>query len=130
MNAEYMANATKENARQLQNTLYLAAKENPKRKFHALYDKVFRKDILQEAWARVKTNRRSAGIDGVTLGVILHLFQSLSCTISKYKKAQFLSIIIEKLGFYRFVNQKFCNPVDARAYPINTKIIALSSFYH
>jgi hypothetical protein len=62
VNAEYTANATNENARQLQNTLYLAAKENPKRKFHALYDKVFRKDILQEAWARVKINRGSAPV--------------------------------------------------------------------
>lgn len=71
MNAEYTANATNENARQLQNTLYLAAKENPTRKFHALYDKVFRKDILQEAWTRVKTNRGSAGIDGQTIEFIV-----------------------------------------------------------
>ncbi|RKN59704.1 group II intron reverse transcriptase/maturase [Paenibacillus ginsengarvi] len=67
MNAEYTANATNENARQLQNTLYLAAKANPKRKFHALYDKLFRKDILWEAWTRVKTNRGSAGVDGQTI---------------------------------------------------------------
>ncbi len=71
MNAENTANATNENARQLQNTLYLAAKENPTRKFHALYDKVFRKDILQEAWTRVKTNRGSAGIDGQTIEFIV-----------------------------------------------------------
>jgi retron-type reverse transcriptase len=67
VNAEYTANATNENARQLQNTLYLAAKANPKRKFHALYDKLFRKDILWEAWTRVKTNRGSAGVDGQTI---------------------------------------------------------------
>ncbi|MBD0384705.1 hypothetical protein [Paenibacillus sedimenti] len=71
MNAEYSANATNENARQLQNTLYLAAKENPKCKFHALYDKVFRKDILQEAWIRVKANRGSAGVDGQTIEFIV-----------------------------------------------------------
>jgi RNA-directed DNA polymerase len=71
VNAEYTANATNENARQLQNTLYLAAKEKPKRKFHALYDKVFRKDILQEAWARVKTNRGGAGIDRQTIEFIV-----------------------------------------------------------
>jgi len=71
VNAEYTANATNEKARQLQNTLYLAAKGNPKRKFHALYDKVFRKDILQEAWTRVKTNRGSAGIDRQTIEFIV-----------------------------------------------------------
>ncbi|CAG7655090.1 reverse transcriptase domain-containing protein [Paenibacillus allorhizosphaerae] len=71
MNAEYTANATNENARQLQNTLYLAAKENPKRKFHALYDKVFRKNILWEARMRVKTNRGSAGVDLQTIDFIV-----------------------------------------------------------
>lgn len=67
MNAGHTANATNENARRLQNTLYLAAKANPKRKFHALYDKVFRKDVLWEAWNRVKNNRGGAGIDGQTI---------------------------------------------------------------
>jgi RNA-directed DNA polymerase len=74
VNAEHTANATNENARRLQNTLYLAAKANPKRKFHALYDKIFRKDVLREAWLRVKKNRGSAGVDGQTIESIVQTY--------------------------------------------------------
>lgn len=66
MNAQ-KANNTIEKVRQLQRKLYLAAKGNNKRKFHALYDKVCRQDILKEAWKRVKSNGGAGGIDGVKL---------------------------------------------------------------
>lgn len=66
MNAQ-KANNTIEKVRQLQRKLYLAAKENSKRRFHALYDHVFRKDILQEAWKRVKANGGAGGIDNITI---------------------------------------------------------------
>jgi group II intron reverse transcriptase/maturase len=56
-----------ERIRELQRKLYAAAKQNPKRKFHALYDRIHRVDILWEAWRRVRANRGSAGIDGETL---------------------------------------------------------------
>lgn len=65
------ANYTKAKVQQLQNTLYLAAKAGPKRKFHALYDKVHREDILQEAWRRVRSNGGSAGVDRVTIQYII-----------------------------------------------------------
>jgi len=61
------ANNTKEKVRELQRKLYLAAKLNSKRKIHALYDKVYRKDILEEAWRRVKANGGAGGIDRVTI---------------------------------------------------------------
>lgn len=67
MNAVKSANYTKGKVRELQRTLYLAAKANAKRRFHALYDKVCRTDVKWEAWKRVKANRGSAGIDGVTI---------------------------------------------------------------
>ncbi|WP_242837310.1 hypothetical protein [Alkaliphilus transvaalensis] len=65
MNAN-KANNTKEKVRKLQRKLYLAAKLNNKRRFHALYDKVYRKDILIEAWKRVKANGGVGGIDQMT----------------------------------------------------------------
>lgn len=67
MNAVKSANYTQVKVRELQRTLYLAAKANAKRRFHALYDKVYRTDVMWEAWKRVKANRGSAGVDGMTI---------------------------------------------------------------
>jgi group II intron reverse transcriptase/maturase len=56
--------------RYLQRRLWAAAKRSPDRRFHALLDRIWRDDILQEAWQRVKRNRGSAGVDRVTLAEI------------------------------------------------------------
>jgi len=64
------ANHTMTKARQLQRALYVAAKRSAGRRFHALYDKVYREDILARAWAEVKANRGAAGVDGQTLADI------------------------------------------------------------
>ncbi len=60
-------NNSKEKVRQLQNKLYLTAKKCDSRRFHALYDKVYRTDILFEAWKRVKANEGSSGVDGISI---------------------------------------------------------------
>ncbi|MCI6467558.1 MAG: group II intron reverse transcriptase/maturase [Faecalicatena sp.] len=60
-------NNSKEKVRQLQNKLYLTAKKCDSRRFHALYDKVYRTDILFEAWKRVKANKGSSGVDGISI---------------------------------------------------------------
>lgn len=68
MNAKKMANYTnKVKAQELWKTLYLCAKESKTRRFHALYDKIYRSDILWEAWQRVRRKRGSGGVDSQTL---------------------------------------------------------------
>lgn len=59
-----------DNARKLQRTLYRVAKCEPQRQFTSLYDKVYRADILMEAWRRVKANGGAAGIDKATVAAI------------------------------------------------------------
>ena len=59
-----------EKSRQLQRNLYLAAKKDKQRRFHALYDRIFRLDILWRAWKEVRENKGSAGIDNITFEMI------------------------------------------------------------
>jgi group II intron reverse transcriptase/maturase len=51
----------------LQHALYRAAKADPGRRFHALWDKIYRRDILRRAWVKVRENNGAAGIDRITL---------------------------------------------------------------
>ncbi len=56
--------------RALQRVLYRAAKQDPARRFHALYDHVARSDILWRAWSDVRANRGAPGVDGLTIDAV------------------------------------------------------------
>jgi RNA-directed DNA polymerase len=53
--------------RQLQIRLWMCAKRSRTRRFHALYDRIYRSDVLWKAWMRVRSNKGAAGVDAITL---------------------------------------------------------------
>lgn len=64
------ANNPKEKVRELQRRLWACAKRSRTRRFHALYDRIWRDDVLEEAWRRVQSNRGGAGVDQTTIADI------------------------------------------------------------
>jgi group II intron reverse transcriptase/maturase len=59
-----------DNVERLQRRLGAAAKRHQERRFHALYDRIWRSDVLTEAWKRVRRNRGAAGVDKQTIAAI------------------------------------------------------------
>jgi retron-type reverse transcriptase len=76
----------------LQRVLYRCAKQDGDRRFHAVYDKVARSDVLWKAWGDVRANRGAAGVDGITIDHVV-----------RYGVGDFLDELAVKLraGTYR-----------------------------
>src|ERR1700737_5064484 len=62
-----MTNNPVEKLHKLQGRLWVCAKSSKTRRFHALYDRIYRSDVLWEAWKRVRSNKGAAGVDETTL---------------------------------------------------------------
>jgi len=60
-------NNPKDKVRELQRTLWACAKRKRTRRFHALYDRILRDDVLKEAWKRVRQNAGAPGVDGMSI---------------------------------------------------------------
>ena len=75
----------------MQHALYRAAKADPGRRFHVLYDKVRRRDVLWRAWAAVRSNNGAPGIDKVTLAAV-----------EEYGVARLLDELASELGEGRY----------------------------
>ena len=89
---------SKEKVRQLQIKLYLTAKKCDSRRFHALYDKVYRDDVLFEAW-----NGKSMGSSGVV------------CRIED----------IEKIGIEKYLTDIKAELTDGRYKPSPVKRVMI-----
>ena len=63
--------------RQLRRTLYCKSKQEKEVRFHSLYDKVYRKDVLLEAWRQVKANKGAPGIDGKAIDEVIVMGEEL-----------------------------------------------------
>ena len=64
------ARTREDKVRRLQRRLWIAAKQAPGRRFHALYDRIHRSDVLWEAWERVRRNRGAAGLDAQSIAAV------------------------------------------------------------
>jgi len=106
----------RDKVRQLQRQLWAAAKRAPGRRFHALYDHIWRRDVLQEAWKRVRRNRGAAGVDGQSIG-----------GVEQYGVDRFLDDLSAKLqaGEYRaqVVRRRYIPKADGRRRPLGIPTI-------
>jgi group II intron reverse transcriptase/maturase len=97
--------------RQLRRRLWSAAKRQPGRRFHALLDRICRRDVLWEAWRRVRQNRGAAGVDHQTLA-----------DVEQYGVERFLETLAVQLraGTYRpcAVKRRYIPKADGRERPL------------
>lgn len=72
--------------RQLRLKLYQKAKKEPAFRFYALYDRVYRMDVLRAAWRQVGKRRKAAGIDGVRAEMILEQEQGVETFLAEIQE--------------------------------------------
>ena len=108
-----MSLVTPSKVQKLQRTLYVKAKSEAGFKFYSLYDKVYRPDVMREAWKRVKANGGSAGADGVTFEAIEEACRSqyqmeelglilTSTIINSFFHQDILSLSVGRSGYRHF----------------------------
>lgn len=90
---------------ELRGALYRKAKKEPKFRFYALYDRIYRRDVLEAAWNRVASNGGGAGVDGVRIADLknqangaITLLDELHCELKekRYKPQAVRRVMIPK----------------------------------
>jgi hypothetical protein len=96
--------AVQDNVQALQRTLYRAAKADPGRRFHALYDKVHRRDVLWRAWVspllcNVYLNRLDRSWKAKGVGRLVRYADDLVVMCATRKEAEYaLGLLTDLLG--------------------------------
>ena len=111
MSVSRRTNDPVDKVRRLQRRLFTSAEESPRRRFHALYDRIWRGDVLLEAWKRVRSNGGAAGVDGETLSAI-----------EQQGVSEFLADLQERLRTGRYrphpVRRQYIPKPDGRRRPL------------
>ena len=71
----------------LRQKLYHKAKREPRFRFYALYDRIYRPDVLRAAWARVAANDGAPGVDGVSIKQVQNSAQGVDGFLEEIQKA-------------------------------------------
>ena len=117
MNAEDANNIKYvDKTQELYEKLYLAAKKSKTRRFHALYDKVYRMDLLDKAWNQVKVNKGAAGIDNESI-------QDIMVNGEELVLAEIQQILKEGKYRPRKVKRVYIPKVDGRKRPLGIPTI-------
>jgi RNA-directed DNA polymerase len=96
-----------EKVARLRQKLYWKAKREPRFRFYALYDRMYREDVLEAAWEQVRRNNGAPGPDGVTIDQIVDseggpeaLVKELheELRTKRYRPQAVLRVMVEKPG--------------------------------
>jgi RNA-directed DNA polymerase len=120
-----MASNKTPTVQQRQRTLYRKAKQDQAVQFSRLYDKVWREDVLWEAWQQVKAHHGAPGVDGVTIeamgdqgqeaAMIGRLAAQLRAKTYRFQPVRWVDIPKPKGGTRPGEGPPLCQAASARA---------------